>query len=151
MTLARSGSARAALLGGVVAGAIDIGAACVINARSVPFILHAIAGGLLAERSFSGGAPTAFLGLVLQIAMGILIAAIYVVAAQFLPFLNRRWITWGLIYGLVIFFVMNYVVVPQSAWHRMPNFSPRQFAANLVAMFLFGLIVAFFSSRSDRR
>jgi hypothetical protein len=150
MTLARSGTVRAALLGGVVAGTVDIGAACVINARSVPFILHAIAGGLLAERSFSGGVPSAILGLVLQTAMGILIAAIYVVAARLLPILNRRWITWGLAYGIVIFFVMNYVVVPLSAWHRMPNFSTRQLAANVAAMFLFGVIVAFFSSRSNR-
>jgi len=150
MALARWETIRPALLGGLVAGTIDIGAACLINSRSVPFILHAVAGGLLAEQSFKGGAPTAVLGLVLQLAMGILIAAIYVVAAQFLPTLNRRWLTWGLIYGVVIFFVMNYVVVPLSAWHRVPNFSARQFVANLVAMLIFGLIVAFFSSRSRR-
>jgi hypothetical protein len=150
MALATWERARAALLGGAVAGAIDIGAACLINARSVPFILHVVAGGLLAERSFQGGMPTAILGLVLQLAMGILIAAIYVAAAQLLPTLNRRWITWGLIYGVVIFFVMNYVVVPLSAWHRMPHLSAQQFVANLAAMLLFGLIVAFFSSRSRR-
>jgi hypothetical protein len=148
MRLARWEIVRAALLGGVVAGTIDVGAACIISGRSVPFILHVIAGGLLAGRSFSGGVPTAILGLVLQELMGILIAGTFVVAAQFLPILNRRWITWGLIYGVVIFFVMNYVVVPLSAWHRTPNFSVQQFAANLAAMLLFGLIVAFFSSRA---
>jgi hypothetical protein len=50
-----SDSVRAAivatLLGGLVAGTIDIGAACLINWRSVPFILHAIAGGLRIGRS----------------------------------------------------------------------------------------------------
>jgi uncharacterized membrane protein YagU involved in acid resistance len=142
---------RAALLGGIVAGTIDLGAACIITGRSLPFILHAVAGGLLAQRSFSGGTPTAILGLVLQEAMGILIAAIYVIAAQSIPILNRRWVTLGLLYGVAIFFVMNYVVVPLSAWHRAPNFSFQQFAANLAAMLLFGLIVAFFSSRSSIR
>jgi uncharacterized membrane protein YagU involved in acid resistance len=137
----------AALAGGVVAGTIDIGAACLINGRSIPFILHAIAGGLLAQRSFAGGAATALLGAVLQEGMGILIAAIYVVAGEWLPQLRRRWVSCGLAYGVVIFFVMNYVVVPLSAWRRFPHFSPGKFAANLAAMLLFGLIVAFFARR----
>ncbi len=36
----------AILLGGMIAATIDIGAACLINDRSVPFILHTIAGGI---------------------------------------------------------------------------------------------------------
>lgn len=137
----------ASLTGGIVAGTIDIGVACLINGRSIPFILHAIAGGLLAQRSFAGGAATAVLGAALQEGMGILIAAIYVVAGEWLPELRRRWVGFGLAYGVVIFFVMNYVVVPLSAWRRFPHFSPAKFAANLAAMLLFGLIVAFFARR----
>jgi uncharacterized membrane protein YagU involved in acid resistance len=140
----------ATLAGGIVAGTIDIGAACLINGRSVPFILHAIAGGLLADRSFAGGTATAVLGAVLQEAMGILIAAIYVAAGEWLPALRRRWLGFGLAYGVVIFFVMNYVVVPLSAWRRYPHFSTAKFAANLAAMLLFGLIVAWFAGRGRR-
>jgi hypothetical protein len=47
----------ALLTGGLLAATLDIGAACLINGRSVTFILHSIAGGLLAERAFSGGTP----------------------------------------------------------------------------------------------
>ncbi|MGB6605293.1 MAG: hypothetical protein WA747_08725 [Steroidobacteraceae bacterium] len=137
----------ASLAGGIVAGTIDIGAACLINGRSIPFILHAIAGGLLAQRSFAGGTATALLGAVLQEGMGILIAAIYVVAGEWLPQLRRRWVGFGLAYGVVIFFAMNYLVVPLSAWRRFPHFSAGKFAANLAAMLLFGLIVAFFARR----
>src|SRR5437588_7555839 len=137
----------AVLLGGVVAGTIDIGAACLINHRSVPFVLHSIAGGVLAERSFAGGAPTAMLGLLLQEAMGILIAAIYVLASEHLAALRRRWVLCGLCYGAVIFVVMNYVVVPLSTWHVVPHFSAWTLTGNLAAMFLFGLIVAYFARR----
>lgn len=137
----------AVLAGGLIAGTIDIGAACLINQRGIPFILHAIAGGLLAERSFSGGAATAALGLVLQELMGILIAAIYVYASNRLPDLRRRWIVFGLAYGVVIFIVMNYIVVPLSAWHHVPQFVASKFVANLAAMLLFGLIVAAFAGR----
>jgi len=143
----KSGTLTAILLGGIIAGSIDIGAACLINGRDVPFILHAIAGGLLAERSFSGGTPTALLGLLLQELMGIIIAAIYVIAAGPLPVLRRRWVPMGLAYGVVVFFVMNYVVVPLSAWKHTPHFTSAKFLENLAAMLLFGLIVAFFARR----
>jgi hypothetical protein len=136
--------ARAAL-GGVIAGLIDIGSACLISHRSATYILHAIAGGLLAERSFAGGAETAFLGAVLQVVMGILIAVIFALIGIIVPILRRRWVVCGLAYGPVIFAVMNYVVMPLSAWHMVPTFSLGRMIANLVAMLLFGLVVAFFT------
>ena len=135
----------AAVLGGIVAGTIDIGAACLINQRGIAFILHSIAGGLLANRSFQGGATTAWLGLLLQELMGILIAAIFDNASRALPALRRRWLLCGLAYGVVIFWVMNYIVVPLSAWHVVAHFSPAKLVANLLAMLLFGVIVAFFA------
>ena len=141
----------AVLAGGIIAGTIDIGAACLINWRSVPFILHSIAGGLLAEQSFSGGMRTAILGALLQEAMGIVIAAVFVSATRVMPALRRYWIRAGLAYGVVIFFVMNYVVVPLSAWHTMRHFSVGEFVANLLAMLLFGVIVAYFAQRQSVR
>jgi hypothetical protein len=143
--------AKAALLGGVVAGTVDIGAACLINHRDVTFILHAIAGGLLGERSYAGGAGTAALGAALQEFMGVLIAAIFVSASRFIGWLNDYWKASGLTYGVVIFVVMNYVVVPLSAWHQAPHFAVFNFAANLAAMLLFGLLVSYFSHRSRTR
>jgi len=138
------------LLGGIVAGTIDIGAACLITGRSVVFILHTIAGGLLAKAAYSGGTRTALLGLALQELMGVIIAAIYVAASRRMPLLRRRWIAGGLAYGVVIFFVMNYVVVPLSAWKHVPHFTAAKFLANMAAMLLFGLIVAYFGRRSSR-
>jgi hypothetical protein len=137
----------AILLGGVIAATIDIGAACVISGRSPGFILQVIAGGLLAKASFGGGLATMFLGAVLQEVMGVLIATIYVLSTKSTPVLLRRWIIGGLAYGVVIFFVMNFVVVPLSAWKSAPHFTPVKFAANMAAMLLFGLIVAFFSRK----
>jgi hypothetical protein len=136
---------RSILVGGLIAGTIDIGAACLINGRSIPFVLRTIAGGLLAGRTYAGGWQTALLGLVLQEAMAMLIAAFYVLAASGLSDLRRRWIGWGLLYGVVIFVAMNYLVLPLSAWKVIPHFSAWKLAANVAAMLLFGLIVAFFA------
>lgn len=145
------GNLTAILLGGFVAGTIDVGAAALINSVSPVLILHFIAGGLLGVRALEPGAPVAFLGLVLQWAMSLIIAAVYVVASGWLPILRRLWIVGGLAYGVVIFFVMNYAVVPLSAWARWPHFTAAKFAGNLLAMLFFALIVAFFAQRSISR
>jgi hypothetical protein len=136
---------RAIILGGLVAGSIDIGAAALINWLSPVFILQVVAGGLLGKGSFSGGMSTAFLGLFLQWAMSLLIAAIYTIASEYLPVLKRHWIAGGLAYGIGIFAVMNYVVFPLSAYKRFPHFTVLSAGENLLAMLLFGFLVAFFA------
>jgi uncharacterized membrane protein YagU involved in acid resistance len=135
----------AIVLGGLIAATIDIAAASLINGRSPAFIMQAIAGGLLGKASFGGGIATVILGAVLQELMGVLIAAIYVVFSKTIPGLLRRWIPSGLIYGVIIFFVMNYIVLPLSALKSAPHFTTLKFAENMVAMLVFGLIVAFFA------
>jgi hypothetical protein len=147
MTGTSRGASAAILAGGLTAATIDIGAACLISGHSAQRILQTIAGGLLGARAFDGGLRTAALGLLLQELMGVIIAACYVAGARRLPVLTRHWMAGGLAYGVVIFFVMNYAVVPLSAWHVVPAFSIAKFMANLAAMLLFGLIVAFCARR----
>jgi hypothetical protein len=134
----------AILLGGLIAAAIDIGAACLITGRSPVFITQVIAGGLLGNATFDGGIGTVILGALLQEVMGVLIAAIYVALLKSVPALMRQWIPSGLVYGVIIFFVMNYGVVPLSVWKSPAHFTPAKFAANMAAMLVFGLIVAYF-------
>jgi len=139
----------AILLGGLIAGTIDIGAAALINFAIPLLILHFIAGGLLGKAALAGGAAVELLGLALQWAMSLMIAAVYVVACGWLPILRRHWIGGGLAYGVGIFFVMNYVVVPLSAWARWPHFTAARLSENMLAMLLFGLMVAFFAQGSE--
>jgi len=139
---------QAMLLGGLVAGTVDIGAASLINGRSPLFIGQIIAGGLLGKASLEGGMRTAALGVALQWAMSIIIAAIYVLASTRLDALRRSWLLFGVLYGIPVYFVMEYVVVPLSAWHRVPKFAPLPFAENMLAMMVFGVIVAWFASRT---
>ncbi len=138
---------KAILWGGFVAGTIDIGAASVINWLSPVIIMQAIASGALGKASFQGGLYSAALGVVLQWAMAILIATIYVLAAARIPRLGRQWVAGGLLYGVVVYFVMTYVVVPLSAAGFSHGFHLRSFIENMLAMLLFGLIVGFFQRR----
>lgn len=140
----------AIVLGGIVAATLDIGAAMLISGASLTKILQFIASGLLGKAAFSGGAATAALGAALQELMGLIIAAVFVSASLALPWLRRRWVAGGLAYGVVIYLVMNYVVMPLSAVGRYPKFSVEGLVKNGLAMLVFGLIVAWFAQRCVR-
>jgi len=147
MTDIRRDMFKAILWGGLVAGTIDIFAASLISQLSPLLIMRFIAAGLLGREVIKGGLDISFIGLLLQWLMGLIIATIYVSAARRLTWMNRDWRLTGLAYGVVVYFVMNYVVLPLSALHRVPPFEWQGFIENMLAMLLFGLIVAGFASR----
>lgn len=139
---------RAIVVGGLLAGTVDIGAAALINHASPILIARYIASGLLGRAALSSGAAAAYLGLVLQWAMSVLIAAIYWSATSRMPRLRERWWLGGLLAGVVIYLVMNFVVMPFSAapvtLHQViAHFTLTKGAKDLAAMLVFGLIVAF--------
>ena len=119
----RSSPLRAILTAGFVAGALDIIAAFVIYGWlgvSPIRILQSISAGLLGAEASRGGLPTAALGLVLQFVIATAAALVYYVASGPLPMLRERPIALGSIYGVVVWIVMNFVVVPMSAVPKRP-------------------------------
>jgi len=138
---------KTSIFAGLVAGSIDIGAACAINTIGPGPILRFIASGLL-------GAPLPHetwvycLGLGLQWLMSIIIAAIFVIAATKMPALLRRWVSAGIAYGIVVYFVMTFVVVPLSR-AAARHVTMASFVENLLAMILFGLIVAYMAQKTS--
>lgn len=142
----------AAFSAGLIAGTLDIGAACLINGVGPAPILRYIASALLGRDGVvNRGGDILLLGLVLQWAMSILIAAIYAAAAQRLPALTRRWVSMGLAYGVLVFVVMTFVVQPLSAAPKPAHVALYALAENLVAMLVFGLIVAAITRRILKR
>ena len=116
-------------------------------------IMRAIASGLIGKAAHGGGPPVELLGLLLQWAMGVLIAAIYMLATAAVPGMRRRWIPTGILAGVIIYFVMVYLVLPLSAAPFRQAFDLQvfiknfafdaDFVKNLLAMMLFGLIIGF--------
>jgi hypothetical protein len=139
---------KTSILAGLIAGTIDIGAACTINMIGPGPILRFIASGLL-------GSPLPHetwvycLGLGLQWLMSTIIAGIFVIAAGKLPLLLRRWVAAGIAYGIVVYFVMTFVVVPLSK-AKGGHVTMTSFVENLLAMILFGLIVAYVARRGAK-
>jgi hypothetical protein len=86
--------------------------------RGVPAgqIFQGIAGGLLGrEASIAAGTPTVFLGMAIHLFIASVVVTTYWLASQKIPALVRRPILYGMLYGLVVYAVMNYFVIPLSA------------------------------------
>jgi hypothetical protein len=114
----------ATLLGGAAAGLLDeLSAFASLVPRGTPAvrIMQYQASGLIGPRSISGGSGTAALGLAVHFSLTLTMAALFVAAASKAPLLLRRpWIS-GPVYGVLIYFFMNFVAVPLSA---APNWKP---------------------------
>jgi hypothetical protein len=132
---------RTGLVAGLVAAAVElvpvlsIQGALGVNAMRV---LQAIASGLTGAAAYSGGLPSAALGLVLHIVISLVAGLAFSAAAAVRPQLLRHPVLATIGYGVIVYVVMSYVVVPLSA----AAFPP---AANvaLIAMSLSVHIVAF--------
>jgi len=107
------------LLATLVAGALDITAAIVVSrlGRGVPAarVLQSVASGVLGRGAFEGGTGAAALGLLLHFLLMAAIAGIYVLAYQRSALLRSSPIALGVVFGLLVYVVMTYVVVPLSA------------------------------------
>ncbi len=151
-----SSAARAILWGGLIAGAIDITYACVFSyaRRGTPpvRILQSVASGALGQSAFDGGTPTAALGLLLHFLIALIWAAIYYAASRRLRVLARVPYVCGVVYGLLIFAVMNYAVIPLSAapFGAPPPSSPAFNTGILFHMLGIGLPIALATRRYSK-
>ena len=114
---------RASLTGGALAGGLDILAAFVVYGAlgaSPHRILQSIASGLLGADAFQGGMATAALGLALQFFIASVAAWVYCLGSLRAPVLVQRPLLCGALYGVAVYIVMNFVVVPLSAVPKGP-------------------------------
>jgi hypothetical protein len=86
-------SARAILVGGLVAGTVDIGAACLINHVGPASILRVIASGVFGGAALRGGDMIVAIGLLLQWSLSL----VFVVGAGLVRWHRSRWMLGGLI------------------------------------------------------
>jgi hypothetical protein len=111
-------AARAILVTGLIVGAMDIISAFIIalsRGSTVTRLLQFIASGLLGPQAFQGGAATALLGLALHFLIAFTLVAVFYAARHRFGFVRDYAISSGIIYGLIVFAVMNLIVLPLSA------------------------------------
>lgn len=145
-------TALAAILAGLAGGAADILTAFVIYRPASPMvILQSVASGLLGAESFSGGWATAAVGLVAHFVIAVIFGAIFVVAATQAPVALRKPVLSGLLYGIVVYGVMNAVVVPLSMAAERTTPPDHMTALGLMAHAFFGVALSFTAARMLRR
>jgi hypothetical protein len=151
----RSRALRFVLAGGLLAGALDITYACLFWAikAGVPAqrIFQSVAAGLLGKDSFTGGWPTAILGLALHLFIATTMSVTYFLVARRVPTLGVQPVPFGAAYGLLLYVIMNYVVVPLSnAPHGGAKDSLWVGLSIVVHTVLIGIPIALFTRRALR-
>ncbi|HEU5131578.1 MAG TPA: hypothetical protein VFT26_05720 [Pyrinomonadaceae bacterium] len=106
------------LLGGLVAGTLDICAAFLtawLRRGVTPgAVLRFVASGLLGPAAFTGGSKTAAIGLALHFLIATGATIVFYLASRKLRFLVERPVHFGLLYGVAVYLFMNFVVLPLS-------------------------------------
>jgi hypothetical protein len=147
---------QAVFWGGLIAGTLDITGACVaswLRAGVIPErVMQSVASGLLGATSYEGGKKTAALGLALHFLIATTWTVVFYVASRKLRFLIERPVTWGLVYGVIVYLFMNFVVLPLSAFPQRtsPTLSSRLINL-LIIMFCVGLPIATIVRRFSRK
>ena len=135
------------LTGWLVAGTLDILYAIVFSylRSGVPptRILHSVAAGAFGAAAYQGGTPMALAGLGFHYLNALLITIAFFVAAALWPALRRRPVPTGAAYGVFVYLVMNYVVIPLSRIGVFPSPPLAIWVTGvLVHMFFIGVPIA---------
>lgn len=131
--------------GGLVIGTLDLLFAWgfwAAKGATLVGILQSIAAGWYGKASHSMGATSAWVGALSHYAIAIAFVAAYWFAARRLPALLQRPVLFGTVYGLLLYVVMNFIVLPLSA-AGMPKFDNVPWvASSILAHMVFGMLSA---------
>jgi uncharacterized membrane protein YagU involved in acid resistance len=106
----------AIIVGGLIVGVLDLSYAILVYSPRKPILIpHTIASGLLGMKSYSGGAYTAALGVILHFIIALGAATVYYAASRKLEVLVHRAVLLGIIYGALVYLFMHLIVLPLSA------------------------------------
>jgi hypothetical protein len=109
---------RQIALATLIVGVLDITDACLFwffyRGASPMRIFQSVASGLLGKDAFAGGAATAVLGLALHFFIACCIVSTYAFASRRLPLLSRHPVACGAAYGVAVYLVMTFGVIPAS-------------------------------------
>jgi hypothetical protein len=136
----------------VLVGTLDISDALIfytlrgVRAIQIP---QSIASGILGRSSFGMGVHSALLGMVLHYFITLVVVSLYLLASHRLP-LSRHPLLYGTIYGIVVYFFMNNIVLPLSRVYPPRHLSLVPFVNGLAAsIFLIGIPTAVIARRSE--
>jgi len=151
----RSHPLQAIIVGWLVVGVLDITSAFVIatiKGTGSIRMLQGIASGLLGRQSLEGGLATAGMGLAIHFFIALVVVLVFYVASRKINFLTEQPVLAGLFYGIAVYLVMYWIVVPLAIPIARHSIS-RDVTAIIIHMVLIGLptalVVSHFSKQSS--
>ncbi|AIF46088.1 hypothetical protein [Dyella japonica] len=135
----------------LIAGTLDILSALTyaVMAGKNPLAVPVGIASAIWPGAVKAGAPALLVGVLLHFAIMLVMVAVFVAAARKMPWLTTRPVTSGLIYGLVLWAVMNLIVLPLRWPALFPHFTAISLAEQVFShTVLVGLPLAWMTSRS---
>lgn len=144
------------VLGGLIVAIGDICFATTVwfswDAAGIEKVFQTIAVGVLGKASYEGGVQAALLGAGLHVLMATSFVVIYTLVARRVPSLLRHPVSLGVAYGVVLYVVMNFVVMPLSRVGRSPSFAHLDtITLSVIAHMVFGVVCVLFARRALAR
>ena len=142
-----SSAIKTILLSGFVAGTLDILGAFTVYGyiiANVPAfrVLQAVAAGVYGNTAFTGGSAMAAYGLLFHYCIALFFSVVYFFAFSKLASLRKYPVAGGVVYGVVVWCIMNLVVLPASNAAAQPfQWSSFMWSVGLIVFFV-GLPIA---------
>jgi hypothetical protein len=140
----KSRAVLAIATGGLIVGILDITSAFITWwCKGVGPVrgLQGIAAGLLGSQSFQSGLATASLGLTIHFFVAFMVVTVFYVGSRKFRFLTRHAVVAGLLYGVAVYLVMYWFVLPY-VFPKFRHSISNDVLAVVVHMVLIGLPTA---------
>jgi len=138
----------AILAGGFLAATFDFFAAMLIYGGTASGVAKAVARGWYGADAKAGGTTIEVVGMASHWGILLIAAAIFVLASLRFPILRRWALITGPLFGVCIYVVMHFVIVPLSAVHKITNPQGVQFVEEFAGhMFVIGLPIALWARK----
>jgi uncharacterized membrane protein YagU involved in acid resistance len=131
------------LLAGFIAGLLDITAAIVILGKmNVAGVLKFVASGVFGKEAFAGGNEMALYGLLFHFTIAYSFTLLYFFIYPHIAFLQKQKILAGLLYGIIVWAIMNRLVVPLTNAPKGPFKWDRALLNMVILMVMIGLPIS---------
>ena len=141
---------------GLIAGTLDIADNLIFNqfrGISPVRVFQYIASGLIGMKSFQLGLASVALGVLIHYTIALFWTGVFYTASRKFSILVRRPVICGLLYGVVVYLVMNFVILPLSRVPPRPAAVtlPSRINAVLALLLFIGLTISLLTRRSITR
>lgn len=142
---------RAIILTGLLAGTLDITAATIqfylVTGKGPEVILRYIAGALFGAEVVNNQPVMPIIGLVMHYCIAMTFTAFYYWVYPRMAYLGKKWWVNGIVYGLLVWIVMNVLLVPLTRIGHRPFHLNNVLIGAGILVICIGIPIAYFSHR----